>query len=160
MKIKERLREMEFRKTELSDYLRISRPTLDKFIKEYDGGNKESVNPRVRKLFDYITENPLAGRKAVISCILSALTENANSAAVEGSEEFLKVRKYLSENPDSVKSRFIQLAVQKNDFDEVMEYLLKIAPFMRERRLTDEQIELLKPYDDIRNIIEKQTEEK
>ena len=50
--------------------------------------------------------------------------------------------------------------VQKSDFDEVAEYLLKIQPILRNRTPTQEEIELLKPYDEIRTIIENLQEEK
>ena len=157
--IKERLKEIELRITELSEYISISRPTMYKFIEAYDEGNKSILNSRVLKLFNYIEENPLAGRRAVMTFILSNLTEKTSNEGNCKSEEFSCVTKYISENPDSPKTQFFQLAAKKTDFDDVIKYLLKIHPFLRERRLSEEQIALLKPYDDIREIIENQTEE-
>lgn len=163
MKIRERLKEMEFRKTELSDYLRISRPTLDKFILEYDSGNRESVKPRVRKFFDYIGDDSHpVGKKSAVKFLLTNLADDDSGdgeKVEEETEEFLQVKHYLLENPDAAKSKFIALLVQKTDFDDIAEYLLKIQPLLRERRLTEEQIALLKPYDDIRAIMENHTEE-
>lgn len=154
--LKERLKEVELKITEVSEYLQISRPTMYKFIESYDNGDRTSINPRVLRLFDYIEENPLAGRRAVIKFILSNLTENPQSDNYAEPAEDPAVTKYLAQNPDSQKSRFIQLIMQKSDFDDIIAYLLKIYPLLRNRRLTEEEIALLKPYDDIREIIDNQ----
>lgn len=154
--IKERLKEIELKITELSEYLNISRPTMYKFIDSFDNGNRESINQRVLKLFNYLEENPLAGRRATISFILANLTEQQQIAFSTENTDFLPVKKYLTENSESTKSKFIQLAVQKSDFDDIITYLLKIYPLLRKRRLTEEEIALLKPYDDIREIIDNQ----
>ena len=160
--IKERLKEIELRITELSDYLNISRPTMYKFIDLYDSGDKSAINPRVLKLFAYLEENPLAGRKAAISFILSHLSENEasenHSESADKIAELSPAAKFIAENPDTPKSQFFNLAAQRTDFDEAIRYLLKIFPLLRNRRLTEEQIALLKPYDDIREIIENRPE--
>ena len=54
--MKERLKEMELKITELSDYLQISRPTMYKFIEAYDTGDNSIINKNVLKLFKYIDE--------------------------------------------------------------------------------------------------------
>ena len=82
------------------------------------------------------------------------------SGTPEDNAVFSKIKKYLIENPDSTKTQFIKMFVQKSDFDEVAEYLLKIQPILRNRTPTQEEIELLKPYDEIRTIIENLQEEK
>ena len=64
--IRDRLKELEIRITELADYLQISRTTLYKFIELYDSGQQKDVNPSVRKLFDFIENNELIGKKNVM----------------------------------------------------------------------------------------------
>ena len=156
--IRDRLKEMEMRITDLADYLHMSRTTLYTFIDAYDNKNQSIINAKVLKLFDYITEHPLARKKQVISFILANISEEMELIDKDENTAFSPVMKYLAEYPTTPKSKFIQLAVQTNDFDSIMNYLLKIQPLLRNRRLTDGEIELIKPYDDIRNIIDNDKE--
>ena len=151
--IRDRLKQIELKISDLADYLQISRPTLYKYIESYDAKDFSSVNDKVVQLFNYIEKNPLAGKKTVVNFILTNLGPEDNAV-------FSKIKKYLIENPDSTKTQFIKMFVQKSDFDEVAEYLLKIQPILRNRTPTQEEIELLKPYDEIRTIIENLQEEK
>lgn len=158
--IAERLREMEFKKSELAKYIQVSRPTLDKYIAAFDSGDLDSVSPRARKLFDFITNSPLAGKKSVINFILSNLSESLveqapadRNSAAEGI--FPELCNFLAENSTSTKARFMELAVRTSDYDDAIDYLLAVTPLLHERRLTEQQIALLKPYDDIHEIMTK-----
>lgn len=162
--IAERLREMEFKKSELAKYIQVSRPTLDKYIAAFDSGDLDSVSPRVRKLFEYIERSPLAGKKSVISFILSSLSESlveqapaARNSAAEGI--FPELCRFLAENSTSNKARFMELAARTSDYDDAIDYLLTVTPLLHQRRLTERQIALLKPYDDIHEIMTRNTEE-
>ena len=64
--LRQRLKEMDLRITELADYLQLSRPTMYKFIECYDNGEFEQINKKVLKLFNYINENELAGKRNVV----------------------------------------------------------------------------------------------
>lgn len=152
--IKERLKDMELKITELSDYLQISRPTMYKFIDAYDSGDISTINKHVLKLFKYIDENPLIGKKTVVAYILTNLVEEKELGNTSENKTFNQIKRYIVANPESAKSQFIELAVQKTDYDDAIEYLLKIYPLLKKRRLTDEEIDFLKPFDDIKNIME------
>ena len=152
--ISDRLKEMEFKKKDFAELLRISRPTLDKFLDAYDDGKREDVNPRIRKVFDYIEKNELAGKMNVVKFVsqFSGESQQETECADENAE-FSVIKKRLDEKP--VQKEFFELLAKTADFDDVMRYCLKIKDFVRERRLTEEQILMLKPYDDIREIMEK-----
>ena len=158
--IRDRLKQIELKISDLADYLQISRPTLYKYIESYDAKDFSSVNDKVVQLFNYIEKNPLAGKKTVVNFILTNLGTENEFGTPEDNAVFSKIKKYLIENPDYTKTQFIKMFVQKSDFDEVAEYLLKIQPILRNRTPTQEEIELLKPYDEIRTIIENLQEEK
>ena len=66
-----------------------------------------------------------------------------------------QIKRYLISNPESVKSQFIELVVQKTDYDDAIKYLMKIYPLLRKRKLSDEEVEFLKPFDDIRIMLDK-----
>ena len=156
--IRERFKEMDLRITDLADYLHMSRTTIYSFMEAYDKGNKSVISPNVLKLFDYVMDNPLSGKKNVMSLLLSDITGDMERINKAENTAISPVIKYLTEYPESSKAKFFQLAVSTSDFDSVMEYLLKVYPLLRNRRLTDVEIEFIKPYDDIRNIIDNNKE--
>lgn len=147
----DRLKELDIKKTELANYLEISRPTMYKYIELYDSNNLSEINKKVLKLFDYITENKLIGKNNVISYILNNLT---NVKELESNDEinlFKNVRKYMIDNQNSEKSQFFDLASKNKNFDIVIHYLMEIAQLLKKKNLSEEEIELLKPYNDIIN---------
>lgn len=147
----DRLKELDIKKTELANYLEISRPTMYKYIELYDSNNLSEINKKVLKLFDYITENKLIGKNNVISYILNNLT---NVKELESNDEinlFKNVRKYMIDNQNSEKSQFFDLASKNKNFDIVIHYLMEIAQLLKKKNLSEEEIELLKPYNEIIN---------
>lgn len=152
--IKERLKEIELKITELSDYLQISRPTMYKFIEAYDAGENSGINKNVLKLFKYIDENPVIGKKTVVSYILTNLVEEKELGDSSENRLYNQIKRYIISNPESAKTQFIELAIQKTDYDDAIKYLLKIYPLLKKRKLSDEEIAFLKPYDDITTLIE------
>ena len=144
--IRERLREMEMKITELADYLHITRPTLYKFIENYDAGDNEGINKNVLSLFDYIENNPLAGKKTVINYILTNLVSEKEMCESAEVAKYSKVKKYITNNANSIKTRFIELLIAKDDFDDIVPYLVKIEKVLGKRKLTKKEETLLKPY--------------
>ena len=71
MLLRERLKAMELKITELADYLQVSRPTMYKFIDYYDNAEFDLINKKVLKLFNYINEHELVGKKSVVNYILT-----------------------------------------------------------------------------------------
>lgn len=145
----DRLKELDIKKTELANYLDISRPTMYKFIESYDNGEFETINKKVLKLFDYISNNELIGKNNVINYILNNIAEVKEMESKEEVDLFKNVRRYILANPDSEKSRFLDLACQKTNYDLIIHYLVEITPLLKKRKLTVEEEELLKPYNDI-----------
>ena len=131
--IKERLKELEIKITELAQYLQISRPTMYKFIESYDGGKKKEVNKNVKKLFDYIEDNPLIGKRNVINYILSRMS-------------------VPQENDTSEVNEIIQSVTSHSQFDVVVHYLTEIEALLKKKKLTDEEKIKLIPYQQIISI--------
>ena len=117
------------------------------------------MNPRIRKVFDYIEKNELAGKMNVAKFVSQFSGEaQTETECADENTEFSVIKKMLCGRPE--RKEFCELLAKTADFDEVVHYCLKIKDFVRERRLTEAQIALLKPYDDIRKIMENQMEEK
>ena len=152
--LREKLRDMDLRITELADYLQISRPTMYKYIDAYDVGQYDEINKKVLKLFDYIMSNPLAGKKTVVNYILTHLVEVKELEDFEGASDLSSIRKYVLENPNSKKSEFIKIVTEKKCFDNAISYLMDVYPLIKKRKLSDDEIEKLKIYDEINTIYE------
>ena len=150
--LKERFNEIDLKITELADYLQISRPTMYKFIDMYEEGNYENINKKVVKLFDYISDNELIGKKNVINYILTKLVDVKELGDKEDTAEIKSVKKYLISNPDSEKAQFIINCSKKSGYDIFIHYIMEIIPLIKKKDLTEEEINKLKPYYDILNI--------
>lgn len=144
--LRDRLKEMDFRITELADYLQISRPTMYKFIDYYDENNFELINKKVLKLFNYIKENELAGKKNVINFILNNLVDLKELGDNEEIQQIKNIKNFILSNPESKKSKFLTLCIKKDTFDKLIYYLVDISHLLNKRKLNNEEMALLEPY--------------
>ena len=153
--LRERLKAIDLRITELADYLQISRPTMYKFIEYYDEGNFDAINRKVLMLFNYIAEKELAGKKNVINYILSNLVDGSDLSSDENKDVIRQIKNYIISNPESKKSAFFVLCSQNQVYDELIYYLVDIYPLLKKRQLSEEETELIQPYLAIKNLINK-----
>ena len=150
--LREKLKDMDLRITELADYLQISRPTMYKFIDYYEENRFDEINNKTLKLFNYIMENELAGKKNVINYILNNLVEIKNIGGDEENELIKSIKHFIISNPQSKKSQFFKMCVQKDIFDELIFYLVDISTIIKKRKPTKEELQVITPY---REIVEK-----
>ncbi len=146
MLLRDRLKSMELKITELADYLQISRPTMYKFIEYYDNAEFDLINKKVLKLFNYINEHELVGKKSVINYILTNLVDVKDVGDDDELDIIKKIKKYIISNPESKKSQFLVTCATKDTFDDVIYYLVSIQGLLNKRKLSEEEQELLKPY--------------
>lgn len=101
--IKDKLKELDIKITELAKYLQISRPTMYKYIECYDLGQEELVDKQIAKLFDYISKNDLIDKVNVINFILTSINGN-NNVVTNKSNKFIKsVDSLYQKDPNSKK---------------------------------------------------------
>ena len=150
--LKERLKDMDIRITELEEYLQVSRPTMYKFIDYYEEHSFDLINKKVLKLFNYITENELAGKKNVVSYILNNLVEIKELESNTEQIIFKNVRKYIISNPESKKTQFMDIIVNTNVFDELIYFFVDIYPLLRKNDLTDAERNLIEKFQNIKTI--------
>ncbi|MFI3330105.1 MAG: hypothetical protein R3Y05_06460 [bacterium] len=115
--IRHRLKEVELRITDLADYLQVSRPTMYKYIELYDEGEYSPINKKVKKLFDYIVGNELAGKNNVINYILTNLVEIGEYAEKKDDVLIKKIKSFIIENPDSNNVLMIKELVSKKKYN-------------------------------------------
>lgn len=146
--LKSRLKEIDLKITEIAEYLQLSRPTVYKFIDCYDKKQFKMIDGNALKLFNFIEENSLVGKRGVISFILKNFTDVSTSDDV-----FDEVNKYLRENPESKKSSFICTCIQSNLFDDIIYYLEDVKSLINKKDLTPAERELTAPYEELINKI-------
>ena len=142
--MRERLKELDIRITELADYLHISRPTLYKFIENYDQGNTRGIDKSILDLFRYINETPYIGKKNVISYIINNLSPDMSSdeSSLERAvKTFERGKAYSREKAD-----FIQMMINSSFFDEMMPYLSKCNEILSKDGLSDDDIDYLSSF--------------
>ncbi len=147
--IRDRLRELEIKISELSDYLKISRPTMYKFIESYDKENKNEVNKKVLGLFDYIEKNPLIGKRNVMGYILDNIAEIDDTDDRKTNKVIKSIKEYVSSNPESEKTQFMEKCAMTDKFDIAIHYLLEIQGIMKLKVLTEEQKKKIELYERI-----------
>lgn len=151
--LKNRLKEIDLRITEIAEYLHLSRPTVYKFIDSYDKKQFKMIDNKALKLFNFIEENELVGKRGAISYILNNLTDTATT-----NDTVDVVIKFLRENPESKKSRFIINCTENNTFDSVIYYLADIITLLSKNDISDSDKEFIEPYNElIKSIKNKKT---
>jgi len=136
MKIREALKAMQLRLTELEEYLNISRPTLYKYVEYFESGKQNLMNPVVKDLFKYIEKNKSLTKKEVISYIANlGKSETEKNSIIfsakpnEKQKEFLLlVQTYINKTYDS-----------NNYSNELGKLLLLISDINSKRELTEEE---------------------
>lgn len=160
--IKDSLKKLNIKITELADYLKISRPTMYKFIELYDSSKYEDITKNVKKLFDFIDNNTLIEKRNAINYILNNLNVTKDLIDDKVSRKIENITKYIINNPNSEKTFFIDMLIKVDFFDIVVHYLCEILPLLKNNNNNQEISKFLLPYNEIVNLytIYKKTEEK
>lgn len=154
--IKERLKELDIKITELANYLQISRPTMYKFIENYDNGLIKEVNPNVKKLFDYIEKNELVGKRNVINFILTKMTDTKELEDGETSSLVKGVKDYVSANPNAEKTHFISSIVDSVKYDLGIHFLVQVMPLLNKKKPLTEEQKMIDIYNEIVDLYSKE----
>ena len=147
--LRDRLKDLDLKITELAEYLQLSRPTMYKFIEYYDNYEYELINKKVLKLFNYIMDNELIGKKNVINYILSHLIEVKEMGDSSDVELMRKIKKILISNSESKKGQFLNIIINNNCFDDIIIYLVNIYSLLNKNDLSSDEYKLLEYYKEL-----------
>lgn len=154
--IRDRLKELNIKITELADYLQISRPTLYKFIESYDDGDKTNISSGIVDLFNYIEKSELIDKRNVVNYIIQNLSDSGVAEYSNGEKALEALKKYLSNEPDDKTITFIQKCIKTSKFDQIIDYALEVEKLLRKKKLTSEDLKYLQPYKEIISIKNKE----
>lgn len=115
--MKDRMRELGIKMTEMAEYLKISRPTLYRYIDLYSEGNKAELPPNVSELFRFM-ETPGISKEQVIAFMIGEFGDSSESERKDS------IRRYVSSKPDNdPKVRLFSLLATTDCMDAVVPYL-------------------------------------
>jgi hypothetical protein len=135
--MREKLRELDIRLTELADYLQISRPTLYKFIEYYENERYKRIDKGVLSLFRYIDDTPDIGKKNVMGFIIQNI-----SNMTDGKDESLIriVTEYLDcPNVSEEKITFIKNVIKTDRLDDLIPFMNVYVSLLRKKSPTKEE---------------------
>ena len=136
--MREKMREMDLRITELSEYFHISRVTLYKYIDMYESGTKDGIDSKVRDLFDYIEKTPNIGKRNVVNWILLNTTPDSNNK----SDDIVNlVNQYQSnKNRSEDKIKFLKNILSSSEMDALIPYLNSCMGLLEKESLSDDEV--------------------
>ncbi len=144
--IKDRLKELDIKISELAEYFNVTRPTIYKYISTFDEGKTEGIPQKIRDLFDYINNYPLIDKHNVISFIFKSFT-NKNDNCEDQNIEL--INDFLRQNINSEKGQFIIKIVSSNSYDLIIHYATQISEIIDKEKISKKDLKLLKPYKEI-----------
>lgn len=77
--MRKKLKSLGLRLTELSSYLGFSRPTLYKYLEDYDKKRYSEIDYKVKRVFDFVMKRTTISKISVINYIIKLDNENDNS---------------------------------------------------------------------------------
>lgn len=140
MSLRSKIKDSQMRLVELATYLDISRPTLYKYLEEYEAKEYVNIDKRCYDLFSFIDNTKNCTRPVIMDYLINKIlpieTITGSANAILSS-----VRK-LSESPNELdlkKMKVIQVIAGSTKFDDVMDSLLQLA--QSNRKVTMHTIE-------------------
>ena len=119
--LREKLKQIGFKLTDLSEMLNISRPTLYSIIEQYEVGQRDKIDPKLLAFFKYVDEDETANRLDATRFVFEKITSSNIITSNQLQEKIANLLK--KENHDKVK--FIELLVKTDFFDPILGYLVK-----------------------------------
>ncbi|MEI0702686.1 hypothetical protein [Brachyspira intermedia] len=143
--LREKIRDLGLRISDLAEYLKISRPTLYKYIDMYEEGNRSTIDTKILNLFDYIQNTKNIGSNNVIYYIMNNIVENSNTNNTE-EDKRMKIKSLLK-TENKTKEDFIYMLTEDNFFDPILDYFMKCKKLSTDpdKKLSEEDYEFISP---------------
>ena len=131
--MKDRMRDLNIKMTELSEYLKVSRPTLYKYIESYESGDLNSIPDKVVSIFKLI-DDPNSTKEQVVSFVISAFS------GTETSDTRDTVRRYLNDpSASSDKIEMMYRLSTSDSLDPLIPYLNNCMEILSKGSVDEEE---------------------
>ena len=132
--MKDRMRDLNIKMTELSEYISVSRPTLYKYIDSYENGDLNSIPDKVTNLFRMM-ETPGVTKEQVVAFTITTFSSGDSTDVRDG------IRKYLldpSASPSKIE--LIDKIASTNCLDDLIPYLNGCVDILSKDRIDDNDL--------------------
>lgn len=133
--MKERLKNLGLKTTELSQYMRLSRPSVYKYISLYDNKEYDALPEKVLRTFKYIDKYKTLSKEQVVSFIISEFSDTEKSDRKE------QIRSYLmNRGPNDPKIELMYYLISTESLDGLVQYLSNAAKILDEREIDKNEL--------------------
>ena len=116
--MKEKLRNLGIKTTELSEYMRISRPSLYKYIELYESKEYKLVPEKVLRVFKYVDKYKNLSKEQVIAFTISEFSDTDVSDKKEAIRNYL-----LNKGANDPKINLMYVLATTDSLDDIVQYL-------------------------------------
>ena len=129
--MKDRMRELNIKMTELSEYIDVSRPTLYKYIDSYENGDLSSIPDRVVSLFRTM-ETPGITKEQVVSFTITTFSKNDSTDDREIIRRFL-----VDPSASPAKVELMHKLATTDRLDDLIPYLNGCVDILSQDKIDD-----------------------
>jgi len=131
--MKERLQELGIKTTELSSYMKVSRPSLYKYINLYEKGETQDIPEKVLRTFRFVDKSKKTTKEQVISFVILEFSDSNNVESKEVIRNFL-----LNKSEKNPKVQLMYNLITKDSLDGLVEFLLNASDILDSDEIDDE----------------------
>ena len=133
--MKERLRELGIKTTELSDYMRISRPSLYKYMELYEAKDTSAIPEKVLRTFRYIDRYKSLTKEQIVVFVICEFSDINNSDKKEAIRRYL-----LLHGPNDAKIGLMYALISTDSLDGLVPYLTESAAILEEPEIVESDL--------------------
>ena len=132
--VKDKIRALNIRLTDLSEYLSISRPTTYKYLDLYEQGAKKQIPGDVLNLFNFINKPQVTSKEQVFTYIITNLKSEDRETDVG------KIKRFLNEAADGDPCVEMISIILNGSMDSLLPYIIECQKILTTDNLDDNDI--------------------
>ena len=133
--MKEKLRDLGIRTTELSQFMKISRPSVYKYIELYESREFNMIPEKVLRVFKYVDKYKNLSKEQIIAYIISEFSDTDVSDKKETIRNYL-----LNKGANDPKIDLMYVLVTTDSLDPVIQYLGNAGRILDEGELDESEL--------------------
>lgn len=133
--MKEKLRNLGIKTTELSEFMKISRPSLYKYIELYESKEYKQIPEKVLRVFKYVDKYKNLTKEQIIAYTIGEFSDIKTSDKKEAVRNYL-----LNKGMNDPKIDLMYVLATTDSLDAVVQYLASAGKILDEGEMDDSKI--------------------
>ena len=133
--MKEKLRDLGIKTTELSGFMKISRPSLYKYIELYESKEYKQIPEKVFRVFKYVDKYKNLTKEQIIAYTIGEFSDTETSDKKEAVRNYL-----LNKGMNDSKIDLMYVLATTDSLDAVVQYLASAGKILDEGDFDDTKI--------------------